>query len=114
VGQGIVLIPPVPATGHYTRKRKAAILACIASGGLSEVQALSRYDLTVEELQEWREALREHGLDGLAARFRDRIRRREKVVIGYHRAYRWLRLPNGGLVRVPEPDYRRAMLRKAA
>jgi Protein of unknown function (DUF1153) len=108
------LIPPVPVTGHYTRKRKAAILACIASGGLTEAEALSSYQLTVEELQEWREALHNHGPGGLAARFRDKNRRRDKVVIGYHKAYRWIRLPNGTLVRVPEPDYRRAMKRRAA
>jgi hypothetical protein len=107
-------IPEIPSTGHYTAKRKVSILACIASGGISEAEALSTYHLTVEELQEWRVALREHGTKGLAARFRDKTRQHKKVVIGYHRAYRWLRLPNGGLVRVPEPDYRRAVMRRVA
>jgi hypothetical protein len=108
------VIPRIPSTGRHTAKLKAAIVAAVKRGELSEVDALLRYQLTVDELMEWQRAFREHGRDGLAARFRDKTTRCEKVVIGYHRAYRWLRLPNGSLVRVPEPDYRRAMMRRAA
>jgi hypothetical protein len=52
-------------TGRWRPQRKAAVLALIDSGVLSETDALRDYELSPEELAEWRFAFAEHGVAGL-------------------------------------------------
>jgi hypothetical protein len=54
-------------TDRWRPQRKAAVLALIDSGVLSEADALRDYELSTEELAEWRLAFAEHGVDGLRA-----------------------------------------------
>jgi hypothetical protein len=52
-------------TGRWTAHRKAAVLKEIAAGELSVSEAMSRWDLSLEELQSWDRDYRRYGLRGL-------------------------------------------------
>jgi hypothetical protein len=40
-------------SGRWTRRRRAALLACIGRGEVSPGEALARYGVTTEELESW-------------------------------------------------------------
>jgi hypothetical protein len=50
---------------RWTQRRKAAVLHQIASGQLTEAQAISDYELSADELEEWCRAYAANGLPGL-------------------------------------------------
>ena len=52
---------------RWTRSLKATVLARIASGEITEDDAMSRYAIGTEELAEWRRLLAEFGQNGLRA-----------------------------------------------
>ena len=58
---------PPPDTKRWVASRKAAVVAAVAQGLISETQACERYGLTVEELDSWRKALDSHGVGALRA-----------------------------------------------
>ncbi|SDZ77048.1 Protein of unknown function [Rubrimonas cliftonensis] len=56
---------PSPETRRWVASRKAAVVAAVRQGLLSEEAACARYSLTAEELDSWRSALEEHGVGAL-------------------------------------------------
>jgi transposase-like protein len=58
---------PPPDTKRWVASRKAAVVAAVAQGLISEAQACERYGLTAEELRSWRTALDSHGVGALRA-----------------------------------------------
>ncbi len=66
----------LPAHGNirWVRSRKSLVLQAIENGFLSEAEALDRYNLSSEELHNWREHFRRTGEAGLSttALLRDR------------------------------------------
>ena len=53
------------ASGRWTPHRKAAVLKAIRAGELSVSEAMSRWELTLEELQAWGRDYQRWGLRGL-------------------------------------------------
>lgn len=63
------MTPPFdPAPGcRWTPSRKAEVLRQLRSGEITLNEALSRYSLTLEEVDAWQMAARKAGQDGLRA-----------------------------------------------
>lgn len=53
--------------GHWTIRRKAALLEALRNGELTIERARERYALSVEEIRSWERQLERHGLQGLRA-----------------------------------------------
>lgn len=53
------------ANGRYTPKRKAAIVAAVNGGAISQADACKRYDISTEEYGYWIKALEKSGKAGL-------------------------------------------------
>lgn len=62
-------LPPVN-TARWVASRKAAVVNGVRYGLLSPEEAMSRYDLSEEELLSWEHAIEEHGPAGLRATIR--------------------------------------------
>ena len=58
---------PAPDTRRWVASRKAAVVAAIRHGILTEEGACARYGLSPEELESWRAALDAHGVGALRA-----------------------------------------------
>jgi transposase-like protein len=58
---------PPPDTKRWVASRKAAVVAAVAQGLLTEKEACERYGLSLEELRGWRDALSSHGVGALRA-----------------------------------------------
>ena len=58
---------PLPNTGRWTIRRKAALLEALRSGALTVEGASQRYALSLEELRAWERDLDRYGLYGLRA-----------------------------------------------
>lgn len=56
---------PPRDTKRWVASRKAAVVAAVRQGLLSEDDACARYGLSAEELESWRQALEEHGVGAL-------------------------------------------------
>lgn len=56
---------PSPGTRRWVPRRKARVVAAVDGGLISEDEACSRYEISEEEFQSWREMLTRHGLRGL-------------------------------------------------
>lgn len=71
---------PPPNTKRWVVRRKAAVVAAVASGAITVQEALRRYQLTEEEFLSWQLAFESHGLPGLRAtrvqQYRERRRPR--------------------------------------
>lgn len=59
-------LPPVD-TKRWVASRKAAVVKAIAAGLISQEEALARYELSLEELDNWRRAIATHGMKALKA-----------------------------------------------
>ncbi|ARE38304.1 hypothetical protein RGUI_0163 [Rhodovulum sp. P5] len=57
-------LPPVD-TRRWVASRKAAVVKAVAAGLITQEEALERYSLSGEELDSWKRAVRDHGLNGL-------------------------------------------------
>lgn len=69
-------LPPA-TTRRWVASRKAQVVRAIETGQLSMTEAYRRYDLTPEELADWRKKMADHGTRGLFAtriRYRNRAR----------------------------------------
>lgn len=69
-------LPPVE-TDHWVKARKAAVIAAIDAGELTDAQACAMYDLSLDELQSWRWMIRRHGAEALRVTALQRYRRRD-------------------------------------
>lgn len=58
---------PPPGVGRWVASRKAAVVAAVDAGAISEAEVCARYDLSVEELSFWRDSLARHGSHALLA-----------------------------------------------
>ncbi|SET54213.1 CtrA inhibitor SciP [Oceanicella actignis] len=56
---------PPPDTRRWVARRKAAVVAAVNGGLLSEEDACRMYDLSEEELDSWRTAVARHGINAL-------------------------------------------------
>ena len=56
---------PPPDTKRWVASRKAAVVAAVRQGLLTEEAACERYGLSAEEFESWRVALDEHGVGAL-------------------------------------------------
>jgi transposase-like protein len=56
---------PPPDVKRWTFRRKAAVVAAVANGELTRVEACRRYQLSAEEFVSWQKALEIHGPAGL-------------------------------------------------
>ncbi|WP_185803242.1 DUF1153 domain-containing protein [Pontivivens nitratireducens] len=56
---------PPPDVKRWVARRKAVVVAAVDGGMLTHEEAYEMYDLTEEELDQWREALGKHGLNAL-------------------------------------------------
>jgi hypothetical protein len=56
---------PSPDTRRWVARRKAAVVAAVNGGLLSDEEARRLYDLSAEELDGWREAVARHGVNAL-------------------------------------------------
>jgi hypothetical protein len=67
---------PDPKTRRWVASRKAAVVRAVDHGLITEAEARETWDLSEEELAEWREAVVRHGVAALRAtalqRYRDR------------------------------------------
>jgi transposase-like protein len=59
-------LPPAD-TKRWVASRKAAVVAAVRQGLLTEEEACKRYGLSREEFEGWRAALDEHGVGALRA-----------------------------------------------
>jgi Protein of unknown function (DUF1153) len=59
---------PSPDTLRWSRRRKGEILAAVEGGLLTPEKACSTYNLSMDELLAWRDAVAQCGLAGLCAR----------------------------------------------
>ncbi len=57
-------LPPAD-TRRWVARRKAAVVAAVNGGLLSEKAACEMYDLSEEELDSWRSAVAKHGVNAL-------------------------------------------------
>ena len=65
---------PLPDTTCWGPRRKERLLLCIKGNILSLEDAQRRYNLSETELETWSKRYREHGVEGLRARFTERSR----------------------------------------
>ncbi|MFO7856126.1 MAG: DUF1153 domain-containing protein [Paracoccaceae bacterium] len=56
---------PSPGTRRWVARRKAAVVAAVNGGLLSEAEACRLYGLSEEELDSWRSAVARHGVNAL-------------------------------------------------
>ena len=56
---------PRPATRRWVARRKAAVVAAVNGGMLSEDEAMQTWGLSEEELDSWRSAVSTHGVNAL-------------------------------------------------
>ena len=56
---------PAPDTRRWVASRKAAVVRAVQHGLITRDEALARYALSAEELEEWRRAVQTHGEAGL-------------------------------------------------
>ena len=56
---------PSPDVKRWTLRRKAAVIAAVAVGVLTQEEACRRYQLSEEEFLSWQQAFKAHGLRGL-------------------------------------------------
>ena len=56
---------PSPNTRRWVARRKAAVVAAVNGGLLSDEEACRIWDLSDEELDGWREAVARHGVNAL-------------------------------------------------
>jgi len=78
---------PPPDTRRWVPRRKAQVVAAVELGVLTAEDACRRYDLTLEELESWKQLYRRHGRKGLRVthlhRYRERpLRRRAGAPTG--------------------------------
>ena len=66
-------LPPAE-TRRWVASRKAAVVKAVTYGLLSENQAMDRYGLSAEELEEWVRAVTDHGEEALKATLVQRFR----------------------------------------
>jgi hypothetical protein len=71
---------PSPDTLRWSRRRKGEILAAVEGGLLTPEKACSIYNLSMDELLAWRDAVAQCGLAGLRAR-RPRDLKREDAAL---------------------------------
>ena len=65
---------PAPDTVRWVARRKAAVVAAVDGGMLTQEEAFDLYGLSEEELGEWRRALGTHGLSALRVTAMQRYR----------------------------------------
>ncbi len=58
---------PAAATRRWVASRKALVVRAVEYGLISSKEACERYDLSVEELESWVTAMRDHGETALRA-----------------------------------------------
>ena len=58
---------PTAKTRRWVASRKAAVVRGVAYGLITQSEALSRYQISEEEFQEWVKAVTEHGEQALKA-----------------------------------------------
>ena len=58
---------PPPNTRRWVARRKAAVVAAVASGMISREEACRRYQMSEEELITWQRAFEIYGVKGLHA-----------------------------------------------
>jgi hypothetical protein len=56
---------PPSGTERWIPRRKAIVVFAVAGGLISVVEACKRYSLTVEELEQWKHSVQNHGVRGL-------------------------------------------------
>ena len=56
---------PPEKTRRWVASRKAVVVKAVEFGLITMKEALDRYSLSEEELEAWRRAVHEHGLDAL-------------------------------------------------
>lgn len=52
---------PPSNTSRWVASRKAAVVAAVDSGAITEDEVCARYDLSAEELSLWRDSFARHG-----------------------------------------------------
>ncbi len=65
---------PPPETTRWVASRKAIVTNAVRFGLLTQEEAMERYDLTEEELDEWSSAIERHGIGALKATALQRYR----------------------------------------
>jgi len=60
------ILPPAGSKTRWSAERKAVVLIAIRGGMISLREACARYNLSTEELSEWRRAFERDGIAGLA------------------------------------------------
>lgn len=65
---------PDPGTRRWVASRKAIVAKAVMHGLLKRCDALSRYDLSDEELTDWIRGVERHGLSGLKVTRIDSLR----------------------------------------
>jgi hypothetical protein len=56
---------PSPDTRRWVARRKAAVVAAVNGGMITEEEACATWGLSPEELEMWREAVAAHGVNAL-------------------------------------------------
>lgn len=56
---------PSPSTRRWVARRKAAVVAAVNGGMLTEDEAMETWGLSEEELDSWRSAVSAHGVNAL-------------------------------------------------
>jgi len=56
---------PPKGTTRWVIRRKAQVVAAVESGKITLEDVCERYEVSVEEFEAWRDALRRHGVYGL-------------------------------------------------
>ena len=56
---------PQPGITRWVIRRKAQVVAAVASGALTLEEVCRRYSVSIEEFQSWQRSLEQHGIYGL-------------------------------------------------
>lgn len=56
---------PSPKTRRWVARRKAAVVAAVRGGLITEEEACKTWDLSPEELESWLSAVSRHGINAL-------------------------------------------------
>jgi transposase-like protein len=65
LGEGDADDLPPKGTTRWVIRRKAQVVAAVESGKITLDDVCERYEVSVEEFEAWRDALRRHGVYGL-------------------------------------------------
>lgn len=64
---------PAPDEKHWTARKKSILLAAVEGNLITIDEVLKRYSMSIEEFEQWKKGLRNHGSRGLMETYTQRV-----------------------------------------